>query len=84
MAYKIAYLERHADTFRFLDPECHDVRVREINMRTKRCNRCKGFDDCKMFPHFWLYGEPVRFAENESLVETAEPEETTEEEQDDE
>jgi hypothetical protein len=66
--YKEVYLEAYLDEFKFLDPECHDVRVREINMRTKRCNRCQGFEECKMHPHFWLHGEPIRVAENEKLT----------------
>ena len=65
--YKESYLGVYLDEFRFLDPECHDVRVREINMRTKRCNRCLGFNECKMHPHFWLFGEPVRVNEDERL-----------------
>ncbi len=67
-----AYLEVYLDDFKFLDPECHDTRVREVNMRTKRCNRCLGFNECKMHPHFWLFGEPVRVAENENLPDDAE------------
>lgn len=65
--YKESYLDVYVDNFRFFDPECHDVRVREINMRTKRCNRCHGFTECKMHPHFWLFGEPLRLEENERL-----------------
>lgn len=67
--YKESYLQIYLDDFRFLDPECHDTRVREINMRTKRCNRCLGFNECKMHPHFWLFGEPTRMEENEFLSE---------------
>ncbi|MBM3465389.1 MAG: hypothetical protein FJX76_25130, partial [Armatimonadetes bacterium] len=63
--YKEAYLREFLDDFKFLDPECHDVRTREINMRTKRCNRCQGFSECKTHPHFWLEGISVRMAENE-------------------
>jgi hypothetical protein len=69
--YKESYLEVYLDDFRFLDPECHDTRVREINMRTKRCNRCLGFNECKMHPHFWLFGEPTRVEENEFLPDDA-------------
>jgi len=69
MQYKEAYLRPNFDDFKFLDPECHDVRIREINMRTKRCNRCQGFEECKMHPHFWLYGDTTRFAENEEMTE---------------
>lgn len=65
--FKEAYLGVYLDNFKFLDPECHDNRVREINMRTKRCNRCRGFDECKMHPHFWLFGEPVRLEENDRI-----------------
>lgn len=67
--YKEAYLRQNLDDFKFLDPECHDTRVREINMRTKKCNRCLGFEECKMHPHFWLFGETVRFATNEMTEE---------------
>lgn len=65
--YKETYLEAYLDEFRFLDPECHDTRVREINMRSKRCNRCQGFNECKMHPSFWLFGEPIRLDENERM-----------------
>lgn len=65
--FKEAYLTVYVDDFKFLDPECHDGRVREINMRTKRCNRCLGFNECKMHPHFWLFGEPVRVEEDDFL-----------------
>lgn len=67
--YKEAYLQQYLDNFTFVDPECKDGRIREINQRTKRCNRCQGFDECKMHPHFWLYGQPERLDKNETLVE---------------
>lgn len=76
--YKEAYLQQHLDNFKFVDPECRDGRIREINQRTKRCNRCQGFDICKMHPHFWLYGQPVRLDENERLEEVEIPEEPRE------
>jgi len=69
MAYKEAYLREHVDNFRFMDPECHDIRVREINMRSKRCNRCLGFTACSNHPDFWLYGKPERMERNEKMEE---------------
>jgi hypothetical protein len=69
--YKESYLEVYLDNFKFLDPECHDVRVREINMRTKRCNRCLGFNECKRHPHFWLFGEQLRLEEDQQMPEDA-------------
>ena len=82
--YKEAYLQQYLDDFKFVDPECRDGRIREINQRTKRCNRCQGFDLCKMHPHFWLYGQPVRLDENERLEEVELPEEEPMEEEADE
>ena len=70
--FKETYLNVYMDNFRFLDPECHDARVREVNMQTKRCNRCQGFEECKRHPHFWLFGDPVRLAENETMPDSFE------------
>ena len=67
--FKEAYLQQFLDNFTFVDPECRDGRIREINQRTKRCNRCQGFDACKMHPHFWLHGEDERTDRNETTVD---------------
>lgn len=65
--YKEAYLEKHFDNFEFFDPECRDKRVREINMRTKRCLACCGFEQCQMHPDYWLKGREERQKENDRL-----------------
>lgn len=70
--YKDAYLTIFLEEFKFLDPECHDDRVREVNMRSKKCNRCLGLAECKMHPHFWLAGEAERLAFNNALPDDLE------------
>ncbi len=65
--YKEQYLENHFDGFDFFDPECRDRRVREINMRTKRCLPCPGFERCQSHPEYWLKGQEGRQQENELL-----------------
>lgn len=62
-----SYLRKYYDNFKFFDIDCNDKRVREVNMRIKRCHRCKGFSECKMHPDFWLDGDRERFEENERL-----------------
>lgn len=63
-----SYLENYFDDFEFFNPGCKDKRIREINMRTKFCMQCKGFESCKMHPHYWLEGEAHRLQENEKLA----------------
>lgn len=58
--YKEAYLENHFDGFDFFDPECRDRRIREINMRTKRCLGCPGIENCRTHPEYWLQGLELR------------------------
>lgn len=41
----------------FFDPECRDRRVREVNMRTKRCLNCPGLVECRKYPEFWLQSD---------------------------
>lgn len=77
--YKEKYLELNFDDFLFFDPQCRDRRIREINMRTKRCLSCPGFQgvtredgtvvahSCQKHPEYWLKGQDRRRAENESL-----------------
>ena len=50
-------LEQCFDNHEFFDPECRDRRVREVNMRIKRCLGCPGLDLCRRHPEFWLQGE---------------------------
>lgn len=65
--YKEEYLQAHFDGFDFFEPECRDKRVREINMRNKRCLACPGFEDCQTHPEYWLKGEEARQEENDRL-----------------
>jgi hypothetical protein len=65
--YKEEYLEKHFDGFDFFDPQCRDRRTREINMRTKRCLPCPGFERCQSHPEYWLKGQEARREENENL-----------------
>ncbi len=65
--YKEDYLEKHFDGFDFFDPQCRDWRIREINMRTKRCLPCPGFERCQSHPEYWLKGQEARREENENL-----------------
>ncbi len=67
MIYKEEYLKKYFDNFDFFDPECRDKRVREINMRNKRCLSCKGFEKCQMHPGYWLKGQDRRQQENDRL-----------------
>ncbi len=67
MNYCETYLKKYYDNFNFFDIDCHDKRIREVNMRIKKCLKCKGLNTCIMHPNFWLEGESVRFAENEKL-----------------
>jgi len=70
--YKASYITLFLEEFKFLDPECHDGRVREVNMRSKKCNRCLGLEECKLHPLFWLAGEAERLALNNRLPEDIE------------
>ncbi len=65
--YKEQYLEKHFDGFDYFDPQCRDRRIREINMRTKRCLPCPGFESCQSHPEYWLHGQEQRLEENENL-----------------
>ncbi len=65
--YKEEYLTQVFDNFEFFDPQCRDRRTREINMRTKRCLPCPGFERCQTHPEFWLKGEEARQAVNDEL-----------------
>ena len=79
--YKEAYLEKHFDDFDFFDPQCRDQRVREVNMRSKRCLSCPGYRDpaevasgeqpkydlCRTHPEYWLAGQMERWRINENL-----------------
>lgn len=65
--YSEPYLEKHFDEHRFFDPECHDRRVREVNMRTKRCLACPGISACRKYPEYWLQGLEEREALNQTL-----------------
>jgi len=65
--YCESYLKKCFDEFRFFLPECHDKRTREINMRTKRCLKCSGLEECKMLPNFWAAGESERLKMNDIL-----------------
>ena len=67
MQYCESYLKKYYDDFKFFDMECSDARIRETNMRIKRCLRCFGLEACKMHPNFWLEGEDERKRENEAL-----------------
>jgi hypothetical protein len=66
------YLTRNYDNFEFFDHECGDKRIREIYMRTKRCKKCPGFDQCRMHPTFWLDGESERLAEDRRILDAGE------------
>jgi hypothetical protein len=68
-----SYLKRYFDDFRFFLPECHDKRSREINMRTKRCIKCAGLEDCRMYPNFWAAGESDRLKMNDILRDQEPP-----------
>lgn len=67
MVYCESYLQKYYDNFKFFDMECTDKRIRETNMRIKRCLRCPGKPACRMHPSFWVEGEEDRKAENEKL-----------------
>lgn len=54
--YDESNLEKIFDDHKFFDPECFDRRVREVNMRTKRCLGCPGLSSCRKYPEFWLHG----------------------------
>lgn len=54
--YSEQYLEVYFDEHTFFDPQCHDRRVREVNMRIKRCLTCPGITECRRYPEFWLQG----------------------------
>lgn len=66
--YTETYLENNFDDHKFFDPECHDRRVREVNMRTKRCLNCPGLVECKMYPEYWLQGQEAREHANQATV----------------
>ena len=65
--YKEEYLEMHFDGFEFFDPQCRDRRIREINMRTKRCLPCPGFERCQTHPEYWLKGQEKRWETDQAL-----------------
>ncbi len=67
LEYCESYLEKYHDDFNFFDMECSDKRIRETNMRIKRCLKCPGREQCKMHPEFWLEGESARRAEDIKL-----------------
>ena len=50
--YKEEYLVKYFDSFDFFDPSCRDKRLREVNMRSKRCLSCPGFEKCQTFPEY--------------------------------
>jgi len=66
------YLTRNYDNFEFFDHECADKRIREIYMRTRRCLKCPGREQCRMHPSFWLDGESDRFAEDRRILDAGE------------
>ncbi len=68
MEYCESYLKKYYDDFKCFDMECEDKRIRETNMRIKRCLRCPGRPNCRMNPTFWLEGEEERKQENEKLL----------------
>ncbi|MDQ7822934.1 MAG: hypothetical protein RDV48_09090 [Candidatus Eremiobacteraeota bacterium] len=82
--YSRAYLRKYYDNFKFFDHECADKRIREINLRIRRCLKCPGKEQCRWHPEFWLEGEPERLAEDARLrtLEPDEPEEQEPEEED--
>lgn len=63
--YCESFLKKNFDSFKFFLPECHDKRIREINMRSKRCLKCPGLENCKAYPNFWAAGEGERMQINE-------------------
>lgn len=65
--YKEQYLEGSFDNFEWFDPQCRDRRIREINMRTKRCLPCPGFEACQKYPEYWLKGHTERQRVNEGM-----------------
>jgi hypothetical protein len=68
------YLKRNYDNFEFFDHECGDKRIREIYMRTRRCLKCPGFEQCRMHPSFWLAGESDRLVEDRRILDAGEEE----------
>ena len=58
--YKEEYLVKYFDSFDFFDPSCRDKRLREVNMRSKRCPSRPGFEKCQTFPEYWLKGQEER------------------------
>lgn len=76
--YCQAYLRKHFDNFEFFDRECNDKRVREVNMRTRRCLSCPGKEKCRWHPEFWLEGETERIAEDLRMREAGEDIQVTE------
>ena len=54
--YDETQLQDSFDGHQFFDPQCFDRRVREVNMRTKRCLGCPGISACRRYPEFWLHG----------------------------
>ncbi|MCR4783225.1 MAG: hypothetical protein K6A35_01725 [bacterium] len=65
--YKEEYLQKYFDNFDFFEPQCRDKRLREVNMRNKRCLSCPGFEKCQTFPEYWLKGEENRQEVNDRL-----------------
>lgn len=66
--YSEHYLEKHYDDHVFFDPQCNDRRIREVNMRTKRCLACPGIKACQNYPEYWLQGLEGREVLNQALT----------------
>ena len=71
--YKESFLETYFDKHLWFDPQCQDRRVREVNIRTKRCLGCPGLTRCKTYPEYWLVGLEQREALNRELPENPPP-----------
>ena len=65
--YSEQFLEDYYDDHVFFDPQCRDRRIREVNMRTKRCLTCPGIQSCRNYPEFWLQGLEEREAINQQI-----------------
>jgi hypothetical protein len=65
--YSEQFLEDYYDDHVFFDPQCRDRRIREVNMRTKRCLTCPGIQSCRNYPEFWLQGLEEREAINQKI-----------------
>jgi hypothetical protein len=69
--YNETFLETYFDKHFWFDPQCADRRVREVNIRTKRCLGCPGLKLCKNYPEYWLVGLEHREALNQQLAEAS-------------